>query len=117
MWFLAWFANPIARWLAIIGIGILTVTAAAGGGVLYGWASCTSAAEVKQLKEAVAWLNRDIAAREARTTADNLQREADRAELERMDAKIKELTNAEADRECLSSPDLDRLRQLWNQAR
>lgn len=98
MWLLTFFTGTIGRWLLIAGIGLLTAGGLVTGGVIYGWASCSSAAEVRNLEATVKTLKAELARREARTVADNAARERDRAELERLDAQIRGLSDELQDR-------------------
>jgi outer membrane murein-binding lipoprotein Lpp len=117
MWsrIVAFILGPIGMWLAIVAIA----TAAIGGAYAYGYTRGSNKAEVRQLEATVDQLRRVIEHREAATSADNAQREIDRAELERLDEINRNLTNelANASRECLDGPSTDRLRGLWGQAR
>jgi outer membrane murein-binding lipoprotein Lpp len=117
MWtrFIGFVFGPIGMWLAIVAIA----TAALAGAYTIGHVRGSNKAEVRQLEATVDQLRRVIERREAATRADNAQREADRAELERIDEINRKLTNelANASRECLDSDSTDRLRGLWGQAR
>lgn len=111
----AFFAGGILRWLTIAGGGIAIILAAYGGGYLHGQVNSKNAAEVRQLEATVEHLQAEIARRDARTEADNAAREADRAELERLDETIRELSDELQNRDgCgLSDDTAERLRRGW----
>jgi ornithine cyclodeaminase/alanine dehydrogenase-like protein (mu-crystallin family) len=111
MWFLSFLIGSIGRWL-LIGAASAAILV---GAYVWGRMDCKAAAEVRQYQEIVVWLNREIERRAARTKADNTAREADRARRAELDAEIRNLTNdlENADRECLSSDSIDRLREFW----
>ena len=113
MW--AFFFTPIGRWLAILGIGAFTLVGASTAAYIKGRLDCNSAAQVRVLKDTADYLAREIARRDARTQADNAQREIDRAELQRLDEENRKLGNELKDRDScgLSDDTVDRLRKRW----